>query len=252
MLGYVCNELFALRNCYSTKTKQLSDIVVESLSRVRLFATPWTAAHQASLSITISWSLLKLTSIKSVMPRNHRILCRPLLLPSSVFPSITDRKRPSFRLFASGGQSIRALASPSVLPMIIRRADHVWASACCYQCGVAGHMCVGWHMTRVSAWLIRTRQPYFSPVEVTHPARSDGSDWWWQVKAVVLVASQKCYCVCFRKKHCQGGTCQMGGRGHVLRGHRGECSCVFWLVFFSLWKLVITRTAKLNLMKTDA
>ena len=88
VLGYVCNELFALRNCYSTKTKQLLDIVVESLSHVQLFATPWTAAHQASLSITISWSLLKLMSIKSVMPRNHRILCRPLLLPSSVFPSI--------------------------------------------------------------------------------------------------------------------------------------------------------------------
>ena len=51
--------------------------------------TPWTAAHQASLSITNSWSLLKLMSIKSVMPSNHFILCRPLLLPPSIFPSIT-------------------------------------------------------------------------------------------------------------------------------------------------------------------
>ena len=51
-------------------------------------ATPWTAAHQASLSITNSWSLLKLTSIESVMPSNHIILCRPLLLLPSVFPSI--------------------------------------------------------------------------------------------------------------------------------------------------------------------
>ena len=50
--------------------------------------TPWTAAHQASLSITNSWSLLKLMSIVSVMPSSHRILCRPLLLPPSVFPSI--------------------------------------------------------------------------------------------------------------------------------------------------------------------
>ena len=50
--------------------------------------TPWTAAHQASLSITNSWGLLKLMSIQSVMPSNHLILCHPLLLPPSVFPSI--------------------------------------------------------------------------------------------------------------------------------------------------------------------
>ena len=61
---------------------------VQSLSHVRLFATSWTAAHQASLSITNSWSLLKLMSIKSVMPSSHLILCRPLLLLPSVFPSI--------------------------------------------------------------------------------------------------------------------------------------------------------------------
>ena len=61
---------------------------VQSLSRVRLFATPWTAAHQASLSITNSRSLLKFMSIELVMPSNHLILCRPLLLLPSVFPSI--------------------------------------------------------------------------------------------------------------------------------------------------------------------
>ena len=61
---------------------------VQSLSHVQLFATPWTAAHQASLSITISWSLLKLTSIESVMSSNQLILCCPLLLPPSIFPSI--------------------------------------------------------------------------------------------------------------------------------------------------------------------
>ena len=61
---------------------------VQSLSRVQLFATPWTAARQASLSITNSWSLLKLISIESVMPSNHLILCHPLLLLSSIFPSI--------------------------------------------------------------------------------------------------------------------------------------------------------------------
>ena len=61
---------------------------VQSLSCVRLFETPWTAAHQASLSITNSRRLLKLMSIESVMPSNHCILCRPLLLLPSIFPSI--------------------------------------------------------------------------------------------------------------------------------------------------------------------
>ena len=61
---------------------------VPSLSRVQLFATPGTAAHQASLSVTSSQSLLKLVSIESVIPSNLLILCRPLLLPPSIFPSI--------------------------------------------------------------------------------------------------------------------------------------------------------------------
>ena len=61
---------------------------VQLLSHVRLFATPWTAAHQASTSITNSWSPPKLMSIESSMPSNHLILCRPLLLPPSIFPSI--------------------------------------------------------------------------------------------------------------------------------------------------------------------
>ena len=62
--------------------------LVQSLSRVRLFVSPWTAAHKASLSIINSWSLLKLMSIESVMPSNHLILCYPLLLLPSIFPSI--------------------------------------------------------------------------------------------------------------------------------------------------------------------
>ena len=61
---------------------------VQSLSRVRLLATPWTAARQASPSITNSWSLLRLMCIESMMPSNHPILCHPLLLLPSVFPSI--------------------------------------------------------------------------------------------------------------------------------------------------------------------
>ena len=61
---------------------------VQSFSRVQLFATPWTAAHQASLSITNSQSLLKLTTLESVIPSNHLILCHPLLLLPSIFPNI--------------------------------------------------------------------------------------------------------------------------------------------------------------------
>ena len=61
---------------------------VQSLSRVWLSATPWTAARQASLSIANSWSLLRLMAIESVIPSNHLILCRPLLLLPSIFPSI--------------------------------------------------------------------------------------------------------------------------------------------------------------------
>ena len=63
-------------------------IAVQLLSSARLFATPWTAAHQASLSFTISWSLLKLMSIESLLPSNHLILCHLLLLLLSVLPSI--------------------------------------------------------------------------------------------------------------------------------------------------------------------
>ena len=71
-----------------TKVRIVKFSSVQSLSHVRLFATPWTAARQASLSITNSWSLLKLMSIESVMPSNHLILCHPLLLLPSIFPSI--------------------------------------------------------------------------------------------------------------------------------------------------------------------
>ena len=63
-------------------------VVVQSLSRVQFFATPWSAAHQPSLSFTISWSLLRLMSIESLMPSNHLILCHPFVLLPSIFPSI--------------------------------------------------------------------------------------------------------------------------------------------------------------------
>ena len=69
-------------------SKQLFVVVIQLFSHLRLFVTPWTAAHQASLSITNSWNLPKLTSIKLVMPSNHLILCHPLCLLPSIFPSI--------------------------------------------------------------------------------------------------------------------------------------------------------------------
>ena len=65
------------------------DVVVQLLSRVRLFATPWTAARQVSLSFTISWSLFKLMFIDSMMPSNHLILCCPLFLLPSSFPEFS-------------------------------------------------------------------------------------------------------------------------------------------------------------------
>ena len=76
-----------LLHSYTLTTKyQFSS--VQLLSHVRLFVTPWTTAHQTSLSITNSWSLLKLMPIELVMSSSHLILCRPLLLPPSIFPSI--------------------------------------------------------------------------------------------------------------------------------------------------------------------
>ena len=91
---------------------------VQSLRCVLLFATCWTAARQASLFITNSQSLLKLMSIKSVMPCNHLTLCRALLLLSQSFPA--SGSFPVIQFLASGGQRIGVSASASVLPMNIQ------------------------------------------------------------------------------------------------------------------------------------
>ena len=87
-------------------------------SHIQLFAIPWTAAHQASLYITNSQTLLKLTSIKLVMPSNHLILCLQLLFPFSIFPSIRVFLMSQF--FSSGGQSIGVPASALFLPVNIQ------------------------------------------------------------------------------------------------------------------------------------
>ena len=95
--------------------------LVQSLSHVRLFATPWTAARQASLSITNSRSLLKLMSIESVMASNHLILCHPLLLLPSVFPSIRVFYNESVLCIRWPKYwSFRVSASASVLPVNIQ------------------------------------------------------------------------------------------------------------------------------------
>ena len=88
---------------------------VQSLSWVWLFATPWTVAHQASLSITNSWSLPKPMSIELVMPSNHLILCRPLLLLPSILPSI--RVFSNETALCIRWPNIGVSASASVLPM---------------------------------------------------------------------------------------------------------------------------------------
>ena len=91
---------------------------VQSLSLIQLFTTPWTSVCQASLSITNSWGLLKLVSIEWVLPSNYLVLCHPILLLPSVFPSITVFSTES--VLRSGGQSVGASASTSVLPINIQ------------------------------------------------------------------------------------------------------------------------------------
>ena len=91
---------------------------VQSLSRVRFFATPWIAACQVFLSITNLRSLLKLMSIKSVIPSNHLILCHPLFLLPFIFPA--SGCFPVTQFFTSGSQSIGVSASASVLPKNIQ------------------------------------------------------------------------------------------------------------------------------------
>ena len=115
--SYIQDIFFKL--CSGSKSHILLFIVVvQSLSCIWLFVTPWTAARQASVFFTVSWSLIKLMAIESMMPSNHLILCAPLhLLPSS-FPA--SGSFPMSWLFTSGGQGIRAAASASVLSMNVQ------------------------------------------------------------------------------------------------------------------------------------
>ena len=105
--------LLATSKTQCKKRKTISS--VQSLSHSQLFVTPWTAAHQSSLSITNSWNLLKLMSIESVMPSNHIILCRPFSSCPQSFPASGSFQMS--QLLAPDGQSNGASALASVLPM---------------------------------------------------------------------------------------------------------------------------------------
>ena len=115
--GVDCHFLLHLRHwLWLNNVRIICDVSsVQLLSRVQPFATPWTAARQASLFITTSQCLLKLMSVESVMPSNHLIFCHPLLFP---FPALGSF--PVSQFFPSGDQSIEASALASVLPMTIQ------------------------------------------------------------------------------------------------------------------------------------
>ena len=115
-------------NKYNSNKKFEISSSIQSLSHVRLFVTPWTSARQVSLSIINSRSSPKPTSIESVMPSNHLILCRPLLLLPSILLLAWCPASGSFQmsqLFASGGQSIGVSASASVLSMNTQDWSHL-------------------------------------------------------------------------------------------------------------------------------
>ena len=101
---FFSSSFFWCSSLFFSSILQISISSVQSLSPVRLFATPWTAAHQASLPITSSWSLLKLTSIESVMPSNHLILCRSL--HSCLRSFLASGSFSMSQFFTSCGQSI--------------------------------------------------------------------------------------------------------------------------------------------------
>ena len=115
-MTFICNFFLIMHGFLLVSYTSFSS--VQSLSRARLFATPLTAAHQASLCIINSPNLLKLMSIESVMSSNRLILCHPLLLPLSIFPASGSFHMS--QLFTSGGQNIGVSASTSVLTWIFR------------------------------------------------------------------------------------------------------------------------------------
>ena len=117
---FVEAQIFRETVCSLYRAAAQVDFLIQfsSITHVWLFATPWTAACQASLSITNSWSLLKFMSIKLMMSYNRLILCHSLLLLLQSFPA--SGSFPTSQFFVSDGQSIGVSASVSVLPMTIQ------------------------------------------------------------------------------------------------------------------------------------
>ena len=114
----VSNSLRPPRTVACQASLKQAVVVIQSQSLVQLFATPWTATLQASLSFSISQSLLKFMSIESMMLSNHLILCHSLLLCLQSFPA--SGSFPMSWLLTLGGQSVRVSTSASVLPMNIQ------------------------------------------------------------------------------------------------------------------------------------
>ena len=112
---FYCHKAALLQGGNKSEGMEIQFRSGQSLSRAWLFATPWTTAHQTSLSTINSQSLLKLMPIESVTPPSHHILCRPLLLLPQSLPD--SGSFPMSQLFAWGHQSIRVSASASVLPI---------------------------------------------------------------------------------------------------------------------------------------
>ena len=143
----------------------LSFPLIQSLSPVWLFATPWTAACQVSLSITDSWSSPKLMSIESVMPSNHLILCHPLFSCLQSFPA--SGSYPLSQFFASGDQSIGASLSASVLPMNIQDSFTLWL--------------ISLHSKGLSTFSNTTVQKYqFFPAQLSLRSNSHIHTWLWE------------------------------------------------------------------------
>ena len=139
--------------------------VVQSLSRVCLFATPWTAACLAHLSSTISWSLLKFIPIESVMLSNHLILCHSLLLLPSIFPA--SECFPMSQIFASGGFSFSEvfpmksqgrfpLGLTGLISLLFEELSRVFSSTTTWKHQFFSAQLALWSNSHIRTWLLET------------------------------------------------------------------------------------------------
>ena len=131
----------------------LSPVVVQLLSRVLLFATPWTAACQISLSLIISWSLVKLKSIESVMLSNHLILCHPFLLLPSIFPSIRN-----FSILQSQHQHLFPLGLTGLISWQSKGLARVFSSITIWKLQFFSAQPSLWSNSHICTWLLEKPQ----------------------------------------------------------------------------------------------